>query len=208
MYDISGDNSSCVAPLLFLSVSELAHGCRQMTTIFTIGHGNRAIAEFIALLQQARIECLVDVRAYPVSRRHPHFAREALEHALAAAAIRYLWEGKALGGRRRPVAGSPHAALRSAAFRAYADHMMRKEFQIALGRVIELGEKARLAIMCAERLPWRCHRFLISDSLVARDIPVMHLVAREQTRAHVPSSLARNDDGVLIYDGAQSDLQL
>lgn len=180
-----------------------------MTTIFTVGHGNRALDEFIALLRQARIECLVDVRAYPASRRHPQFAREALERALAAAAICYRWEGPALGGRRRPVADSPHTALRSAGFRAYADHMMREEFQAALDRLIALGGEARVAVMCAERLPWRCHRYLISDSLAARDVPVVHIVSPDRGQVHAQSRFARKEGALLIYDaGTQPDLGL
>jgi uncharacterized protein (DUF488 family) len=180
-----------------------------MTTVFTIGHGNRTLGEFIALLRQAHIERLVDVRAFPASRRNPQFARDALDHALADAGVRYLWEGQSLGGRRRPAASSPHTALRNAGFRAYADHMMRAEFQAALGRLIVLGAEKRTALMCAERLPWQCHRYLISDSLAARDIPVVHIVAEDRTLEHSQSKLARKDGAVLIYDaGAQHDLSL
>ena len=92
--------------------------------IWTIGHGNRSIGEFVGLLKDAAIECLVDVRAYPASRRHPQFARERLDSSLADAGVRYLWEGTALGGRRKPGKNSPHVALRNGGFRAYADHMM------------------------------------------------------------------------------------
>jgi uncharacterized protein (DUF488 family) len=183
--------------------------CLQMTTICTIGHGNRAIEEFVALLRQSDIEYLVDVRAFPASRRHPQFAREALERALADAGIHYLWEGVGLGGRRRAAANSLHTALRNPSFRAYADHMMQTEFQAALDRLITLGKGHHAAVMCAERLPWHCHRYLISDSLVARDIPVVHIVSREQTKLHGLSSLARVKGDVLIYDlGTQSDFGL
>lgn len=180
-----------------------------MTTVHTIGHGNRAADEFVALLQQARIERLVDVRAFPASRRHPQFAREALERALAEARIEYLWEGVALGGRRRPAPGSPNSALRNASFRAYADHMMRSAFQEGLERVIRLAGEKPTAIMCAERLPWHCHRYLIADSLVARDIPVLHIVSAGALQRHALNRLARVDGNVLIYDkGAQPDLGL
>jgi uncharacterized protein (DUF488 family) len=180
-----------------------------MTTIFTIGHGNRAIEEFVALLRQSRIQHVVDVRAFPASRRNPQFAREALERVLADAGIHYLWEGVGLGGRRRPTANSLHAALRNASFRAYADHMMQSEFQAALDRVITLGKGHRAAVMCAERLPWHCHRYLISDSLVARNIPVVHIVSGKQTKVHALSSFARINGDVLIYDvGTQSDFGL
>lgn len=180
-----------------------------MTTIFTIGHGNRGIEEFVARLEAVQIEHLVDVRAYPASRRHPQFAREALERTLAAAGIRYLWEGEALGGRRRSAADSPHTALKSKGFRAYADHMVRDPFQRALDRLVALGSEERAAIMCAERLPWRCHRYLISDSLAARDVPVVHIVAPDRMQTHVLSRLARRAGAVLIYDiGQQPNLGL
>jgi uncharacterized protein (DUF488 family) len=178
-----------------------------MTTIFTIGHGNRALGEFIALLRQARIERLVDVRAFPASRRNPQFARDALERALADAGVRYVWEGQPLGGRRRPAASSPHSALRNAGFRAYADHMMQEEFQAARERLIVLGRENRTALMCAERLPWQCHRYLISDSLTARHVAVVHIVSEDRTLAHSQSKLARKDGAFLMYDrGAQHDL--
>ena len=172
-------------------------------TVWTIGHGNRALEEFLALLGEPGIECLVDVRAYPASRRHPQFAREALEAALAAAGIGYLWEGKALGGRRKSSQDSPNIALRNPGFRAYADHMMTGEFEAALERLIGLGRARRTAIMCAERLPWQCHRYFISDSLVARGAAVTHMIALRQLTAHELNKLARSADGRLVYDAGE-----
>jgi len=180
-----------------------------MTTIFTIGHGNRAIGEFVALLREAGIECVVDVRAYPVSRRHPQFARESLDKSLADAGVRYVWEGIALGGRRKLEKHSPHVALKNPGFRAYAGHMATEDFQRALDRLIETGDGRRAAIMCAERLPWKCHRYLVADSLVALGVPVTHIVVPNQMRNHELSKLARNDSGRLIYDaGEQLGLKL
>lgn len=177
--------------------------------IYTIGHGNRAIEEFIALLREVGIECLVDVRAYPASRRHPQFAGEALERSLAEAGIRYIWEGKALGGRRKLVKDSPHVALKNPGFRAYADHMMSAEFREGLARLIGLGRERRSAVMCAERLPWECHRNLIADRLVAGGAAVMHLGIAADARPHRLSPEARVEDGVVIYDaGAQRRLEL
>ena len=177
--------------------------------IWTIGHGNRSIEEFVGLLKDAEIECLVDVRAYPASRRHPQFAREALERSLADAGIRYAWEGKALGGRRRPVANSPHVALKNPGFRAYAGHMASEEFRQALDRLATNGRGRRTAIMCAERLPWRCHRYLLADSLVARGVRVLHLVSPGQRKEHVLNQLARVDGERLVYDtGEQQPLEL
>jgi uncharacterized protein (DUF488 family) len=171
------------------------------TTIWTVGHGNRQAGELMALLQEAGIVRLVDVRAYPASRRHPHFARAALEASLAAAQIEYRWEGKALGGRRRPSQTSPNTALRNASFRAYADHMATEEFREGAARLVELAREARPAVMCAERLPWQCHRFLISDYLAAQGIRVVHLIGPGSSQQHRLNAIARVREGELVYDG-------
>jgi len=170
------------------------------TVLWTIGHGNRSIGEFIGLLRVAGIERVVDVRAYPASRRHPQFGRESLERSVADAGIRYAWEGKALGGRRRPGKDSPHVALRNAGFRAYADHMESEDFREALDRLVESARAQRTAIMCAERLPWQCHRNLIADSLDVRSARVLHLVGTAQTLEHARSRLARLEGQRLVYD--------
>jgi uncharacterized protein (DUF488 family) len=180
-----------------------------MTTIYTAGHGNRPIEEFIGLLREAGVACLVDVRAYPASRRYPHFGRAALEQSLPAAGIRYVWEGEALGGRRKPSRASPHLALRHPAFRAYADHMMTATFRDAAERLVATARAAPAAIVCAERLPWQCHRFLISDYLVAGGNDVVHLVNPGKQQSHRLNPLARRRDGGLVYDGeTQSKLEL
>lgn len=177
--------------------------------IYTIGHGNRPIEEFIGLLKEADIGCLVDVRAYPASRRHPQFARDALEHSMAQAGIGYNWEGGALGGRRKVAKDSPHIALRNPAFRAYADHMASEAFRSGMERVIALSRATRVAIACAERLPWRCHRFLISDDLAAHGTEVVHLVGAGAGGQHRLHEAARLTGGGLVYDRAtQRDLAL
>lgn len=168
--------------------------------IHTVGHGNRSIDEFIGLLREAGIGCLVDVRAYPASRRHPHFSQEALAKSLAEAGVRYVWEGKALGGRRKPGRNSPHVALKNPAFRAYADHMATQDFRNGVARLIELARAAPAAIMCAERLPWQCHRFLISDFMVAGGDRVVHLIGAGAQREHRLSAAARLQEGNLVYD--------
>jgi uncharacterized protein (DUF488 family) len=169
-------------------------------TIYTIGHGNRTSGEFVDLLREAQIARLVDVRAYPGSRRHPHFSQASLERELAAAHIGYVWEGRALGGRRRPRPDTPHRALRNAGFRAYADHMSTDEFVAAIARLGEQSVREKLAIMCAERLPWHCHRHLISDYLVAHGMCVTHLIATGSARDHALHRAARVAGGLLIYD--------
>jgi uncharacterized protein (DUF488 family) len=177
--------------------------------IFTIGHGSRAIEEFLMLLEHAGIQCLVDVRAFPGSRRHPQFGREALRGSLARADIEYLWEGEALGGRRRAREGSPHVALRNASFRAYAYHMQSGTFRAGVERLLERGSRENVAIMCAERLPWQCHRYMIADYLVAAGVEVRHLVDAARPRAHEVRPEARMTAEGLVYDvGTQSALDV
>jgi uncharacterized protein (DUF488 family) len=173
--------------------------------IRTIGHGNRTIEEFIGLLREAGIECLVDIRAFPASRRHPQFGREALEKSLAAAGIRYVWEGPALGGRRRPGVNSPHVALKNPGFRAYADHMATETYRSGQQRLQELARASRTAVLCAERLPWQCHRNLVADSLVARGLRVLHLLGPGKSQAHTLSRLARIDGDRLVYDAREQE---
>jgi len=172
-----------------------------LTILYTIGHGNRAVEDFTALLQSARIDCLVDVRAYPRSRRNPQFTRMALDPVLKAHAIQYVWEGAPLGGMRRPHVESPHLALADAAHRGYADHMASAEFQSALDRLIAIGDTRATAFMCAETNPEHCHRSFIADALMARGIDVLHLMGPHDVRAHRLREGARlNREGQLVYD--------
>lgn len=172
-----------------------------MTTLYSIGHGNRTIEDLIELLAAARVECLVDVRAYPRSRRNPQFARMALERVLKSHWIQYVWEGAALGGMRRPRADSPHCALADAAHRGYADHLETEDFKSALDRLIALGETRPTAFMCAETNPEYCHRSFIADALTARGIEVLHLMGPQDVRAHRLRESARvTPDGHLVYD--------
>lgn len=180
-----------------------------MTTVFTAGHGNRPLREFVSLLESVDVRCLVDVRAFPASRRHPQFERAALERGLALAGIRYQWEGRSLGGRRKAAADSPHAALRNPGFRGFADHMASDAFRAGVRRIEVLAGGSGVAIMCAERLPWQCHRQLISDYLVAAGISVVHLIGEEAAREHRLNPLARLREGRLVYDGeTQNELKL
>ena len=168
--------------------------------VWSIGHGSRSGPQFLQLLQDSGIECAIDVRAYPASRRHPQFARAALAQALAGARIGYVWEGAALGGRRTPDPASPHTAL-DEDVRGFADHMTSSDFRHALDRVIALSCEKRCALLCAERLPAHCHRSLIADALVMRGVGVLHLLDAEPPARHALSALARIRDGALLYDG-------
>lgn len=172
-----------------------------MATLYTIGHSTRTLEELIAALQAHLIETLVDIRAFPMSRRLPHFNRESLEKALPAAGIRYVWM-KDLGGRRKkPVAESPNVALRNDSFRNYADYMLTAEFEDAMQELIKVGEQSRTAYMCAERVYFRCHRMLVSDWLVAHGHEVLHIDDAKAAKAHHLMPEARMIDGRLIYRG-------
>lgn len=168
-------------------------------SVLTIGHSTRVLAELIALLEEFEVTTLVDVRRFPGSRRYPHFGGSALARSLAGAGIGYAHEPD-LGGRRDPTPGSPNTAWRVAAFRGYADHMATPEFRAGLERVIARSEKGRPVIMCAEAVPWRCHRQLVADALVARGVAVRHILGPGQERTHELNASARpGPDGVLVY---------
>jgi len=169
--------------------------------IYSVGHGARSIDEFLATLQGVGITALVDIRTAPGSRKHPQFGRDALAKSLEAVGIRYL-HLKGLGGFRRAVADSPNVALRSPAFRGYADHMGTEEFARAYGELVAIADAETTAYMCAETLWWRCHRRILSDRLAADGWEVLHLLRPGETRPHRPSPEARLADGRLVYDGA------
>src|SRR5688500_6609872 len=143
--------------------------------IYTIGHSTRTLEAFLGLLAREDIRFLFDVRRFPGSRRHPQFASAALAAELRAAGIEYR-HMPSLGGRRDADPLSRHVGWRNASFRGYADHMATAEFQAALDEVIEVGERIPATVMCAEAVPWRCHRNLIADALVARGREVRHIL--------------------------------
>ena len=170
-----------------------------MAHIWSIGHGARTLDDFLALLAENGIRALADVRSFPGSRVHPHFGKDALADALARAGVRYE-HLRGLGGRRREVSGSPHRAIRVAAFRAYADHMASEEFGTDLARLVALAQDMPTAFMCAETLWWRCHRRLLSDRLVAEGWEVVHILGPGKAERHTLWDIARMDDGRLVYD--------
>jgi uncharacterized protein (DUF488 family) len=174
--------------------------------LFTVGHSTRSAGELIALLREAGIERLVDVRRFPGSRRHPQFGREALTAALAAAGIEYR-HAPDLGGRRTPRPDSPNTAWRVAAFRGYADHMETPEFQAALGGLLAAAAERPTAILCAEAVPWRCHRRLIADALAARGVEVVHLLAPGRREPHALHPDARMLPGGRLVYPAEGDAQ-
>lgn len=167
--------------------------------IWTIGHSNRTLEQFLELLAGQRIELLADVRRFPGSRRLPHFNQENLSQSLARAGIEYIHFPE-LGGRRRPVlADSPNSAWRNASFRGYADFMMTQEFRDGIERLLKDARQKRTAIMCAEALWWQCHRSMISDYLKAAGHEVIHILSGNKTEVHPFTSAARIVDGKLSY---------
>jgi uncharacterized protein (DUF488 family) len=172
-----------------------------LARLSTIGHSTRSLEDLLETLQAHDIQTLVDIRAFPVSRRLPHFNRESLEKSLAAAGIRYVWT-EALGGYRKKIReDSPHIGLRNASFRNYADYMLTVEFERAMAELIALAESSRTAYMCAERVYFRCHRMLVSDWLVGHGHEVMHIDGTGPAKPHHLAAEARMIDGELIYRG-------
>jgi uncharacterized protein (DUF488 family) len=166
--------------------------------VLTIGHSTRPLEELISLLRAHGVERLADVRAFPRSRRHPQFNIETLPAALAAVGIGY-WHLPALGGRRPVRADSTNTAWREPAFRGYADYMETAAFAGGLDALVEAARRQRIAIMCAEAQPWRCHRSLIADALVARAVPVEHIMGAGERRPHQPPPFARIAGGRVTY---------
>jgi uncharacterized protein (DUF488 family) len=174
--------------------------------VFTIGHSTRSLEQFLGLLAREGATHLIDVRAFPTSARYPHFSRPALERAVIDSGSRYT-HFPALGGRRRGKRDSHNTAWRNSGFRAYADYMETREFGEAIDDLIALAKLEPIAIMCAEAVPWRCHRSLIADALVARGISVFHILDAG-TQPHQLTSFGRVDqEGRVRYDAAdQSEL--
>lgn len=174
-------------------------------TIWTIGHSTRTLEEFLGLLGEYRIEAIADVRRFPGSRRHPHFASDALAATLPAHGIAYRWMPR-LGGRRKVQPDSPNTAWRNASFQGYADYTATAEFAEGLAELLALAASQRTALMCAEAVWWRCHRSIIADVLKLRGVEVIHLIDATHTTVHPYTSPARIVDGKLSYAPAQAGL--
>lgn len=159
-------------------------------TILTIGHSTHPIEEFISMLQTHGVEELVDVRTIPKSRRVPQFNQDALAPKLQGAGIRYV-HLKELGGLRHAKKDSVNVGWRNASFRGYADYLGTAEFRAGVDRLLELAAAKRTAIMCAEAVPWRCHRSLIGDALLVRGIQVEDIMSATQRRPHELTPFAR-----------------
>ena len=174
-----------------------------MPAIYTIGHSTRSADEFLGLLQPAGVSLVADVRAFPSSRRHPHFNGPALAEYLRGVGIGYR-HLPGLGGRRSPVPGSPNGGWHDTAFQGYADHMGTPEFQQALAELEAAARDTPTAVMCAEAVWWRCHRRMIADALVVRGWRVGHLGIGDAPAIHELTDFAVvGPDRTLTYPPAQ-----
>jgi uncharacterized protein (DUF488 family) len=171
--------------------------------VYTIGHSTRPIDEFIDLLRLNGVELLADIRTIPKSRRNPQYWQDALEASLDAAGIGYV-HLPGLGGRRRAAPDSVNTAWRNASFRGYADHMGTEEFAEEPQRLIDLSREQVIAMMCAEAVPWRCHRSLVADALVVRGIEVLDIISPTSVRPHTLRDWARVEGTRITYPGDEN----
>ena len=162
----------------------------EPTLVMTIGHGTRPLEEFCQILQAHQVEKVADVRTVPRSRHNPQYNRETLPAALAAVGLGYV-HLPGLGGLRHPKKDSPNPGWRNASFRGFADYMQTAEFAENLLALIDLARQKRLALMCAETVPWRCHRSLIADALTVRGVKVMHILSEHRLQEHRLTPFAR-----------------
>jgi uncharacterized protein (DUF488 family) len=175
--------------------------------VFTVGHSTLPIERFIALLRAYGIKRLADIRTVPGSRHNPQFNNTALAGSLTAAHIEYV-HLRALGGLRYARKDSPNTGWRNGGFRGYADYMQSEEFQEALGTLIQLSRQKRVAIMCAEAMPWHCHRSLVADALSVRGVPVVEILSESSYRTHKLTAFAQVEGTQITYPPEQATLLL
>ena len=174
-------------------------------TIFTIGHSTLPVDQFISVLQGYGIERLADVRTVPRSRFNPQFNADALAASLGAQQIEYV-PMPGLGGLRSARKDSPNAGWRNKSFRGYADYMQTPQFGEALRNLVRMGQQKRTAIMCAEAVPWRCHRSLVADALLVHDVEVVEILSATSHRAHKLTPFARVEGCSITYPPEQAEL--
>lgn len=178
-----------------------------MNTVYTIGHSTRKIEEFITLLTTNNIQLLIDVRRFPGSRRHPQFNEGNLEQSLQEVDINYR-HMEVLGGRSgKPKKNSKNSAWKCDGFQAYADYINTTEVQKIINKLAELSKSTKYALMCAEAIYWQCHRQLIADALVVREIPVKHILGSGQLERHSLRDMAQIlEDKRVVYPSKQQEL--
>ena len=185
-----------------LESDQTAAGTRSLrgVTVFAIGHSTRPIEEFIGTLRAHGVRTIVDIRTIPRSRHNPQFNGNSLALSLCPAGIGYI-HLKELGGLRRPAKDSQNAGWRNTSFRGFADYMQTEEFAAGLGKLAQLSKEKRVAIMCAEGSPFRCHRSLVADALIVRGGTVVHIASRREGRPHKLTPFARVKGTTLTYPG-------
>jgi uncharacterized protein (DUF488 family) len=169
-----------------------------MSIVYTIGHSNRPIEEFIQILQSYKIETVADVRTIAASRHNPQYNKDDLRNSLSREGIGYI-HCKGLGGLRHTTKASINTAWENSSFRGYADYMQTTQFQENLDRLIDMIKDKRATIMCAEALPWRCHRSLIGDALLILNITVIDIINKKITKPHLMTSFAKVEGQRIIY---------
>jgi uncharacterized protein (DUF488 family) len=170
----------------------------EVAVVFTIGHSTRTLEEFVELLKTYSVKLLVDVRTVPRSRHNPQFNKETLPATLKQEGIRYIHMPE-IGGLRHPKRNSINLAWENSGFRGYADYMQTQEFTDNLLKIVAMARENCLALMCAEALPWRCHRSLISDALVVRHVKVEHIISKTSTINHQLTEFAHVEGTKITY---------
>lgn len=170
----------------------------QRPAVFTVGHSTRTLEEFVRLLKAHSIATVIDVRTVPRSRHVPQFNKETLPASLLREGIAYA-HLSGLGGLRHPKKDSANLGWRNASFRGFADYMRSPEFEAGIRKLLAFSKKGGIAIMCAEAVPWRCHRSLISDALLARGIPVLHVISASDARPHALTPFAKVSGTSVTY---------
>jgi uncharacterized protein (DUF488 family) len=187
-------------------MKEKVNNNTSVVTVYTIGHSTRPIDKFIELLKAHEIEIVVDVRTIPKSRRNPQYNELDLKNSLLKHQIQYI-HIKGLGGLRHTTKQSVNVGWKNPSFRGYADYMQTREFVESLAQLIKLADKARVAIMCAEAVPWRCHRSLIGDALLVRHILVKDIISEKSIKPHTLTWFARVDGHDITYPEESSSQQ-
>lgn len=173
--------------------------------VLTVGHSTRPIDEFVSLLSAHQVTRLVDIRTVPRSRTNPQFNKDALPQSLREANISYV-HVPGLGGLRKPAKDSPNAGWRNLSFRGYADYMQTPEFDRAINMLMEWREQDRLALMCAEAVPWRCHRSLVADALAIRGVLVEEIASKTKRQVHRMTPFARVQGTSILYPALKNQL--
>ncbi len=167
-------------------------------SVLTIGHSTRPMDSFVQLLQAHGVKRVVDVRTVPRSRHNPQFNCETLPDSLSKVKIRYI-HLKELGGLRHPRPDSPNTAWRNASFRGFADYMQTPEFAAGLAKLMQIASRTQIAVMCAEAVPWRCHRSLIADALLVRGVRVEHITSATRRQEHKLTPFTRVEGTQITY---------